>query len=229
MKPIIGITMHTQEGKQQVNIPYIKSIIQAGGIPVCIPHIQEGMGEVLANVDGLLLIGGGDLNPASYSENPHPQTGIVVTEQDESDLKLIKQALKMKLPVLAICRGLQVLNVALGGTLYQDIPSEVEGAFQHTQNSARYEKVHPITTVEETKLFSIIGREVMTNTFHHQSVKKLGTGLIVSARAYDGVIEAVEHPGYAFCLGVQWHPEETAIREDTASIKLFDAFIQASK
>lgn len=229
MKPIIGITMHSGEGKQEVNAPYIKSIIQAGGIPVCIPHIREGIDEVLTRLNGLLLIGGGDMNPASYGENPHPQTGAIVTERDESDLELMKQALKQNLPVLAICRGLQVLNVAFGGTLYQDIPSEVEGAVQHTQKSARYEKVHPITVKEGTKLFSITGGEIMTNTFHHQSAKELGRGLIVSARAHDGIIEAIEHPEYAFCLGVQWHPEETAVYGDGVSVKLFEAFIQACR
>lgn len=229
IKPIIGMTMHTGEGRQEVNTSYIQAILQAGGIPVCIPHIQEGMDEVLERVDGLLLIGGGDILPALYGENPHCQLGTVVTERDESDLKLLKEALKQQLPVLAICRGMQVLNVLLGGSLYQDIPSELERAIQHAQKSARFEKIHPVTMMEGTKLFSITGGEIMTNTFHHQCVKNLGKGLIVSARAPDGIIEGIEHPDYAFCLGVQWHPEETAIHGDIASLKLFETFIEACK
>lgn len=229
IKPVIGMTMHTGEGKQEVNTSYIQSILQAGGIPVCIPHIQEGLDEVLVRVDGLLLIGGGDIQPALYGENPHCRLGTVVTERDQSDLKLLKEALKQELPVLAICRGMQVLNVLLGGSLYQDIPSELERAIQHAQKSSRFEKIHPVTMMEGTKLFSITGGEIMTNTFHHQSVKNLGKGLIVSARAPDGIIEGIEHPDYDFCLGVQWHPEETAIHGDIASLKIFEAFIEACR
>ena len=227
MKPLIGITMNSAEGKQEINVVYIKAILQAGGIPVCIPYIQEEIDEVLAKIDGLLLSGGSDINPAYYGEEPHPKIDAIVTERDESELKLIKGALQRNLPILGLCRGQQILNVAFGGTLYQDIVSEVEEAVQHVQKSARYEKVHSVSVVEGTKLFSITGREIMTNTFHHQCVKVLGEGLIVSARTRDGLIEAIEHPDYRFCLSVQWHPEETALHGDAASLKLFEAFIQA--
>ena len=133
------------------------------------------------------------------------------------------------MPVFAVCRGLQVLNVLFGGSLYQDIPSQVDGAMQHTQNSSRHEKVHAITVYEDTKLHSIVGKNIMTNSFHHQSVKALGEGLVISATTNDGIVEAIEHPNYSFCLGVQWHPEELAIHGDNPSKKLFEAFVTACK
>ena len=131
------------------------------------------------------------------------------------------------MPILSICRGLQVLNVQFGGSLYQDIPSQVDGAIQHAQNSARKEKVHHIEVLEETKLHSIVGERIMTNSFHHQSVKALGEGLVISAKTNDGIVEAIEHPNYSFCVGVQWHPEELAIHGDSPSKKLFEAFVTA--
>ena len=229
MNPIIGITMHPSEGRQQINDAYIDSIIQAGGIPLCIPIIQHGINEVLSKVDGLLLIGGYDVNPKYFDEDPHPKIGRIETDRDESDFALLQQALTLNMPVLAICRGIQVLNVQLGGSLYQDIPSQVDGAIQHTQNSARKEKVHHIEVLEDTKLHSIVGEHIMTNSFHHQSVKELGEGLIISAKTNDGIVEAIEHPNYTFCLGVQWHPEELAIHGDSPSKKLFEAFVTACK
>lgn len=229
MNPIIGITMHPSDGKQQINNAYIDSIIQAGGIPLCIPIIHHGINEVLAKVDGLLLIGGYDVNPKYFDEDPHPKIGRIETDRDESDFALLQQALTLNMPVLAVCRGLQVLNVQLGGSLYQDIPSQVEGAMQHTQNSSRHEKVHTIKVFEGTKLHSIVGEHIMTNSFHHQSVKELGEGLVISAKTNDGIVEAIEHPNYTFCLGVQWHPEELAIQGDSPSKKLFKTFITACR
>lgn len=229
MKPIIGITMHPSEGRQQINNPYVESIIQAGGIPLCIPIIQQGIHEVLSKVDGLLLIGGYDINPNYYNEHPHSKIGRIETHRDECDFALLQGALNLNMPVLAVCRGLQVLNVLFGGSLYQDIPSQVEGAMQHAQNSSRHEKVHAVTVLKETTLHSIVGEQLMTNSFHHQSVKALGEGMVISATTNDGIIEAIEHPQYTFCLGVQWHPEELAIRDDIASKKLFEAFVTACK
>ena len=202
MNPIIGITMHPLEGRQQINNAYVEAIIQAGGIPLCIPLMQQGIDEVLSKVDGLLLIGGYDVNPKYFDEHPHPRVGHIETKRDESDFACLQEALRLNRPVLAICRGLQVLNVLFGGSLYQDIPSQVDGAMQHAQNSSRQEEIHKITIFEDTKLHSIVGKNIMTNSFHHQSIKGLGKGLVISARADDGVIEAVEHPQYTFCLGV---------------------------
>ena len=221
--------MHPSEGRLQINNPYVESIIQAGGIPLCIPIMQQGIHEVLLKVDGLLLIGGYDINPHYFNEHPHPKIGRIETNRDACDFALLQEALHLNRPVLAICRGLQVLNVLFGGSLYQDIPSQVEGAIQHIQNSSRHEKVHAVKVLPATKLHSIVGEQLMTNSFHHQSVKELGEGLVISATTNDGIIEAIEYPQSPFCLGVQWHPEELAIRNDTASKKLFEAFVTACK
>ena len=228
IKPVIGVTMHPSEGRQQINDSYVESIIQAGGIPLCIPIIQQ-VDEVLSKIDGLLLIGGYDINPKYFNEHPHPKVGRIETNRDESDFALLQEVLRLTMPVFAICRGLQVLNVLFGGSLYQDIPSQVAGAMQHTQNSPRHEKIHTIKVYEHTKLHSIVGEQIMTNSFHHQSVKALGEGLVISATTNDGIVEAIEHPKYPFCLGVQWHPEELAIHGDSASKKLFKAFVTACR
>ncbi|MFF5993513.1 gamma-glutamyl-gamma-aminobutyrate hydrolase family protein [Lysinibacillus sp. KU-BSD001] len=227
MKPIIGVTMHSSERKFEINETYIQAVLQAGGIPLCFPHITTGVEEFISKIDGLLLIGGHDIHPKFFGEDPIPMQGMVIEQRDESDFQVLQAALKRDLPVFAVCRGHQVLNVAFGGSLYQDIPSQVNGAIQHAQKSARHEKIHRVVVQEGTKLCELIGSEVWTNSFHHQAIKEVGDGLMVTASTSDGMIEAIEHPDYTFCLGVQWHPEELAMKQDDASLTLFQAFVDA--
>lgn len=230
MKPIIGVTMYTGEKKLEINETYIQSVELAGGIPLCIPHLNgQEVEAVLDKVDGLLLIGGHDMNPYVYGQEPHLNLGMFHTRRDDSDLAVLRSSFKRKLPILAICRGHQVLNVALGGTLIQDIPSQLEQPLAHRQASARSEATHTVQIGGE-KLRAILGKEqIRTNSIHHQAIDQLGEGLVAVGFATDGVVEAVEHTEHPFCIGVQWHPEEMAPAGDENSIKLFSAFIEASK
>ena len=229
MDPIIGITMIRQKEGNKLTMHILNQLYKQVEFRCVFPSFNKELNEVLSKVDGLLLIGGYDVNPKYFDEHPHPKVGRIETNRDESDFALLQEALNLNMPVLAVCRGLQVLNVLFGGSLYQDIPSQVDGAMQHTQNSSRHEKVHAITVYEDTKLHSMVGEHIMTNSFHHQSVKALGEGLVISATTNDGIVEAIEHPKYTFCLGVQWHPEELAIHGDSPSKKLFEAFVTACK
>lgn len=229
MKPIIGLTMHTSERKLEVNASYIESIERAGGIPVCLPFLTaEGQGTVLAKLDGLLVIGGYDINPLLYGQQPHTSLGEVVTKRDTSDLSIVKQALAMDLPILAICRGHQLLNVALGGTLIQHIPAQVPGAILHTQRAARHELTHTVELISPRFQQLFGATEVLTNSFHHQAIDIVGDGLVVAAVTKDGVIEGLEYPAARYCVSVQWHPEEL-VRVDEYAAKLFTSFITAAK
>lgn len=224
MKTLIGITMQPVKGAQQLNERYITSILAAGGIPLCIPNTTP-IGAIISRLDGLLVIGGDDIHPQLFNEAPHRSLGYVDIMRDESDIAAVKAALSQQMPLLAICRGAQVLNVALGGSLYQDIPNQLPQAIQHKQAASRSTHIHPIHLVAQTKLAAIVHHDsIMTNSFHHQAVKEVARSLIVSATTCDGVIEAIEHPDMPFCVGVQWHPEEL---HDEASKQLFQAFIEA--
>lgn len=224
MKPIIGVTMQPAKGTQQINNRYITSILEAGGIPLCIPN-NTPIDDVLSRLDGLLVIGGDDIHPKFFNEDPLPGLGHVDVARDNSDIAVVHAAIKHTLPLLAICRGEQILNIALGGTLYQDIPRQLPQAIQHKQAADRATQIHSVNIVRETKLSTIVEAEsIMTNSFHHQSVKDVASTLTISATTNDHVIEAIEHPNHPFCIGVQWHPEEL---NDEASKRLFTSFVNA--
>lgn len=228
MKPMIGITMHTTDKKLEVNNSYIESIERAGGIPICLPLLtEEEQRTVLATLDGVLVIGGYDINPLLYGQQPHQKLGEVVTARDDSDLSLIRQALAQNIPVLGICRGHQLLNVAFGGTLIQDINAQVPGALLHAQRSARHELTHTVELVDEVFQQLFGATEIATNSFHHQAVERVGEGLVVAAIAKDGVIEGLYAPGEKYCVSVQWHPEELSATNRHAQ-KLFASFIEAA-
>lgn len=231
MKPIIGVTMNYKEDQYFVNESYVQAIMNAGGIPICIPYGEVTEVELMINkIDGLLLTGGGDINPILYQEEPHPKLGQVLTMRDENELLWTKKALERKLPILAICRGLQILNVALGGTLYQDIYAQNQRELLlHSQKAARHETFHFVTLKENSRLFEILKKKnILVNTFHHQAIKEIASELDIVGKASDGIIEAVEHRTLHFCIGVQWHPEELAIIGEEYSVKLFQAFIDTS-
>lgn len=228
MKPIIGLTMYDIDKKLDINNAYLHSIEQAGGIPICIPNATEETVEALLSVvDGLLLIGGEDLDPFLFGEEPHQKIGRVVHERDVSDLLLMKHAFDKQMPILGVCRGAQVINVAFGGTIIQDIPSQVENAIGHKQLSKRGALAHSVEVLTP-KFKEIFGDDSFrVNTFHHQSVGKLGEGLVLSAVAKDGVIEGIEHESHPYCVSVQWHPEELAPLGDVYAQRLFRSFVEA--
>jgi putative glutamine amidotransferase len=235
--PLIGITTSVTVDKTPerayVNGAYIRAVQAAGGIPVLLtPHFTtEVQAALWRRLDGLLLTGGGDIEPARFGEAGHPTVADVSPARDDLELGLTRRAVTEDLPLFAICRGIQVLNVALGGTLVQDIPSEWPNALAHSQTAPRHEVTHAVKIMGEgTLLGRVLGAlEVEVNSMHHQAIKQLGDGLREVAWATDGIVEGVEMPGdERFVLGVQWHPEEL-VPHDPASRNLFEALIAAAR
>ncbi|POZ57487.1 putative glutamine amidotransferase [Lysinibacillus sphaericus] len=233
MKPIIGITTFAEDDlSSRLNVAYSNSIIEAGGIPLIIPlGVEEDAAQILSLTDGLLLSGGHDVHPFEFGAEPLPKLGQIHPERDKVELALLNAAFTRKMPIFGICRGIQMLNVALGGTLYQDVDSEYHSSklLKHAQQAARGVATHYVHITPHTLLKTIIEEEkIAVNSFHHQAVNVLAEKLVVAAKSSDGLVEAVVHEEFPFCLAVQWHPEEQAIVGDIAAQKLFSAFVKAS-
>jgi putative glutamine amidotransferase len=237
--PLIGVTTSTTADgapgptppRAHLNDAYVRAIQQAGGVPVLLPPSldDQALGALWPRLDGLLLTGGGDVDPGRFGEPRHPTVTEVSGARDRLEIELTERALAARRPLLAICRGIQVLNVALGGSLHQDIASEIGTAIAHSQTEPRDRPTHPVKVMGEgTRLGAILGApEVEVNSMHHQSVKRLGRGLRDVAWAPDGVIEGVELSAHPLVLGVQWHPEELVVR-DPAAASLFRALVTAA-
>jgi putative glutamine amidotransferase len=213
---------------------YRQAVLHVGG-EVQIVDPSMAAGEVIDGIDGLLLTGGEDLAPARYGEAPHPSVVDVDPARDEFEIALVGEARRRNLPIFAICRGIQVLNVACGGTLVQDIPSEVPGALEHRWTvppHKPYDLAHEVWIDKDTLLARLLRERLSdsdaceANSRHHQAVKKVAAGFRVSATAPDGVIEAIEDPSARFCLGVQWHPENFWRTGEFRP--LFEGFLEAS-
>ena len=236
-RPRIGITGVTREWdsapRTGVNAPYVRAVLAAGGLPVLLlPELSpEQSTELFDDCDGLLLTGGEDIEPSRYQATPHPRLGAVDPRRDANELALVIEALARDLPILGICRGIQLVNVAFGGTLVQDLPAERPGPTDHDPPHARNVRSHAIEVAEGTRLADIVGMAVFdANSLHHQAVDRLGDGLVASARAPDGVIEAVESADSdEWLVAVQWHPEELALEPRAADLKLFAALIAAAR
>ena len=232
--PVVAVTASTkivnEASKVTVNRPYTDAILAAGLIPLVVPPMTEaGATAILDAVSGLVLTGGEDVDPAYFGAERHPATGPANDLRDRIELALAKEAAARRMPTLAICRGVQVLNVALGGTLVQDIPSEVKTGIQHDAKSSRASRVHDVSIDAGSRLAGIIGsRQITTNSFHHQSVDRLAPGLCTVATASDSVVEAVECADRAWwAVGVQWHPEELTGTAEDWDRRLFRAFAEA--
>ncbi|MBP1937032.1 gamma-glutamyl-gamma-aminobutyrate hydrolase family protein [Paenibacillus sediminis] len=235
-KPLIGITstlvsIRPGTAGSYVADGYFEGLARYGAIPVVIPLMsdEEVVKELIERVDGVLFSGGEDIGPHLYGEMPHPKLGEVMPKRDRLEMAAIRHALSLGKPVLGICRGVQVLNVAMGGTLVQDLPSQEPGSGQHMQKAPRPEPTHYVDIQPNTQLHEIFQKErVFTNSFHHQAVKSVAPGFTASAFAQDGVIEAIESRDYRFAVGVQWHPENMWL-EDADMAKLCEAFIKAAR
>lgn len=230
-KPVIGITAAhcTEELQTFPRESYVKCIWQSGGIPFLIPPVStsEESAAVLSVIDGLLLSGGGDISPYLLHEDPLPGIGNCLPERDCSELLLARAALAADIPLLGICRGLQVMAAAAGGKIAQDIAVLYPDRLQHSQKAPRSAPWHKVHIQESSYLRRIVGEEqIGVNSFHHQAVSVVPEGFTANALAPDGIIEGIERRTGTFCLGVQWHPE--SMGDERHSQNLFAEFIRAS-
>ncbi|MDQ3950342.1 MAG: gamma-glutamyl-gamma-aminobutyrate hydrolase family protein, partial [Gemmatimonadota bacterium] len=213
--PLVALTATTAAAdgivRVRTNAAYVRALEAAGLVPLVLPPLDAAHAErALDAVSGLVLTGGEDVAPWRYGESPHPELGAVNEARDAWELALTTAARGRGLPTLAICRGIQMLNVALGGTLVQDIPTQCPSALPHAPKGARSTRVHEVHVTPSTRLSEVLGAERLTvNSAHHQSIARVADGLRVTARAPDGIIEGAEWDGNDWwAVGVQWHPEE---------------------
>jgi putative glutamine amidotransferase len=232
-RPRIGVTMDVgvlDEGRKVWELPadYARAVTDAGGLPMLLPPTEDAdvRAELIASVDGLLIPGGNDLDPSLYGQAPHPKTKLTDRERQAFDLAMLKLAEARRMPILGICLGCQVMNVARGGTLHQhlpDVPAK-EQLLKHSRAGDR-SNAHGVRVDEGTLLARVVGETVDCNSRHHQAIDRVGNGLVVSARAPDGVVEAVEDPSYPFWMAVQWHPENLA---GSPHARLFEGLVKAA-
>ena len=235
--PLVAVTATARvaEGVERVrlNAAYVRALESAGLVPIVVPPLgTAGTAQrVLDAVAGLVLSGGEDVEPSRYGAMPHPQLGPVNCARDETELALLARARELGIPTLAICRGIQVVNVGLGGTLVQDLPSQRQDVAPHEVDDERDARVHGVRIDPSSRLASILGvHSLGVNSIHHQAVDRLGQAMRVSARAEDGTIEGIESedPGW-WMVGVQWHPEELTTTPEPWDRQLFDAFAAACR
>ena len=226
MKPIIAISPNMSEvGAISLSCAYTSAVIEAGGIPIVIPEAEpEEIKELLRKADGLILSGGGDVDPLLYGEERLKECGKAIDRRDRLDLDVLQAATELGLPVLGICRGCQVINVFFGGALYQDLPSQL--SLYHRSESADTVCTHEIRVEEDTPLQRAVGDLITVNSYHHQAIKTLGEGLRVMAKSEDGIIEAITKDDYPFLRAYQWHPERSKGKESAA---IFAELITAAR
>jgi putative glutamine amidotransferase len=229
MRPVIGITSYAQEASWGVwrlpaaliPLDYVDAIDRAGGRALVIPPAEDGVSETLDALDAIVFSGGADVDPAHYGAEPHPETDTPQARRDAAEMTLLQAALERDMPMLAICRGFQLLNVARGGDLVQHLPEEV-GHDDHKQIPGEF-AVHPVEVREGSRLGQLVGPTPRVTSHHHQALGRVGDGLVESAWAADGTLEGVEDPSHRFVVGVQWHPEAG---EDAA---LFEALVAQAR
>ena len=242
-RPLIGITADLSPAQRNrtetpreatLFLPqrYCRAVEDAGGTPIILPMVSSAaaLRQYTKQVNGLLISGGNfDIHPSYYGEKPIEGLGAMKKERTEFELELTRSALKRDMPLLGICGGAQAINVVLGGSLYQDIATQVPHAAEHQQGESKETGGHQIRIHSGTRLRHIIRREALeVNTTHHQAVKKAGKGLVVNATADDGLIEGIESSQHSFVLGVQWHPEALT-RNQVFHRRIFAAFVSACK
>ncbi|HLR80136.1 MAG TPA: gamma-glutamyl-gamma-aminobutyrate hydrolase family protein [Bacillota bacterium] len=233
MKPVIGITssMEVDETYYMTAIDNVKAVEKAGGLSLILPYWQEDrdIGRMVKMLDGLYMTGGYDINPTLFGEEPHRQLGTIIPSRDAFEIELVKQMLKENKPILAVCRGCQVLNIAAGGDMYQDIYAQNEQELlQHTQRAPKGHGSHFVDVLKGSLLSQLTGVEkLLVNSRHHQANRNVVEPLKVSGKATDGIIEAIESKDHSFVLGLQWHPENMAMANDEVSRAIFRGFIQA--
>ena len=232
-KPVIGISapLHPESRGYRISHCYADAVTEAGGIALLLPAVTapEDVELLLQNLDGVLIPGGPDVDPLFYGEEPRQGLGLVIRSNDVFEMHLLKAARAAHKPIFCVCRGVQILNVTFGGTLIQDIPSQLPEALRHMQIPVdRVDPTHSVDIVKDSYLYEVFGNEtVLTNSFHHQCINKVAPGFSVSAKARDGVIEAIEVKEERI-LGVQWHPEEM-VHAHPEHLGLFKQLVDAAK
>ncbi len=236
MRPLIGIPCQAdyREGSGRPiycnNRAYAHALEHAGGVPVLIPMVNDPgtLHTLLERLDGILFSGGSDIQPVHYGEEPHPLLGKIDHQLDELELTMARWALQANMPTLGVCRGMQLVNIALGGTLYQDVDAQASPTIQHSKRDLpRHTLIHSILIEEGSKMEEVFGtREIRVNSLHHQAVNKPGRGVRISGRAEDGIAELLEVPEKHFVAAAQGHPEEIYMLE-TVWANLFSAFVDA--
>ena len=233
--PLIGISGSMNDAEKQIFLvrAYMQVLLRAGAVPVLLSPDMDAnaMTDCIGKLDGLMLAGGGDVVPARFQEDPIPELGETTPVRDALELSLLPMAIERKIPVLGICRGVQVMNVALGGSLYQDLSAQYQSQglslLPHQQTEPYENTTHTIAIKPASLLHQLVGTpDLAVNSMHHQAVKVIAPDLCPVATAPDGVIEALEHPALPFFLGVQWHPERL---DDDASRQLFAGFVGAAE
>lgn len=233
-RPLIVVAGSTETirglPRVRVNEAYVRAVEAAGGAPLVAPPYPELVAALAARADGVMLVGGEDVEPALYGAARHPLTEAASPVRDAMELALVQAVRGAAVPLLAICRGLQVLNVALGGTLIQDIPSERRSGVAHDPRGARDERSHAVVVTAESRLSRILQADaIAVNSLHHQAIDRLGRGLRATAHAEDGLVEAAEatDPRW-WAVGVQWHPEELTATPEPWDRRLFESFVLAA-
>ena len=232
-KPVIGISapLHPESRGYRISHCYADAVTEAGGIALLLPAViaPEDVELLLQNRDGVLIPGGPDVDPLFYGEEPRQGLGLVIRSNDVFEMHLLKAARAAHKPILCVCRGVQILNVTFGGTLIQDVPSQLPEALRHMQIPVdRADPTHSVDIVKDSYLYDAFGTDtVLTNSFHHQCINKVAPGFSVSAKARDGVIEAIEVKEERI-LGVQWHPEEM-VHAHPEHLRLFKQLVDAAK
>lgn len=229
--PVIGITGNYSTQTCTLAEGYYQSVLKAGGIPFIIPPFSETdcLGELLDQLDGIIFSGGGDINPLLLGEEPIKELHSITPQRDLQELLLARLAYDRQIPMLGICKGMQVINAALGGTLYQDIHTQMEGTrIKHSQDLDREYPSHTITISPDSILEKLFGNQLAVNSFHHQACKDVAPGLKTTATSPDGVIEAIESSEHKSVLGLQWHPETYTLRSSTEMQPIFQWLIQES-
>lgn len=237
--PVIALTASSKAAahagkypRVRLNEAYVRAIQSAGLIPLIVPPSLDEVAarDIIATVAGLALTGGEDVDPTLYGAERHPLTQASHAARDATELALARAARDAALPVLGICRGLQLLNVALGGTLTQDLGAERPSEIAHAREKARTQRVHEVFVDADTRLASAVGeRHLRVNTLHHQAVDRVAADLVATAFAPDGVVEAAESRGDWWALAVQWHPEELLDTPEPWDRRIFEAFAQACR
>jgi putative glutamine amidotransferase len=230
LQPFIGITTYGRDEHQLFSLPaaYVDAVRRAGGIPVLIPPGERHLTPLMNRLDGLILAGGGDIDPIHYNGEHHETIYMVDAERDLSELAMVRRVLDDGLPTLGICRGIQVINVALGGTLVEHLPDEVGDEVAH-RLPPRKPGRHLVAIQPDSRLAGIVAtQQVEAASWHHQAIRHTAPGLSVVAHAPDGAIEATEADGHPWLVAVQWHPELTAA-DDPAQQRLFDALVEAAR